>query len=76
MADRPSPHTFAGADAADLKLAARELEAGQKLLAAAYAITERRERAAAIAVAIGRLALASRFVDEVVCRRTAKEPAA
>lgn len=71
-----SPYSHAGADDAALKFAARELGEAHEMLIAAHAMGDRRERAEAIKAAVGRLALASRQIDEVVERRTKKEPSA
>jgi hypothetical protein len=67
----PQPSRFApaGLDDSELRIAVAELAAGRELLRAAHEIAEPRERLEALRVAVGRLALASRAIDEVVDRR-------
>lgn len=67
MKPAPSP---AAADAVDLRFAARELEEARAALAAAHELVEPRARREAVKAAIGKLALASRAIDEVISRRT------
>ncbi len=70
--EHPSPPpSLAVTDDRDLRFAARELEAARGALAAAHAIAYRFDRDEAIQVAIAKLALASRAIDEVVERRQA-----
>lgn len=65
-----SPHTFAGADDADLVFAQRELAVGREQLRQAHVIVGSRERAEATKDALARLSLASRAIADVVQRRT------
>jgi predicted GNAT family N-acyltransferase len=62
-------HRLSEIDDVDLRFAARELAAARAALLVAHAIVERRERTEAIKTSIGRLALASRAIDQVVGRR-------
>lgn len=68
--DRPAPWSPAGRDDGELGLAVRELVAAREMLMAAHAISDRRDRSEALKVAIARLALASRAIDDVVDRHT------
>jgi hypothetical protein len=70
MADRPAPWTPAGRDDSELGLAARELTAAREMLKAAHTVPDQRERREALKVAVARLALASRAIDDVVDRHT------
>lgn len=54
-------------DDTDLRLAIDELSAGRAMLAEAYAL-DKRERTEARKVAIAKIKLASRMIDEVVDR--------
>lgn len=56
-------------DSRDLDLAMRDLVDGREALAAAHQITDHRERREALKVAVGKLALAARWIDDVVDRR-------
>lgn len=55
-------------DDRDLAAAIKELEAGREMLREAHRIPESAQRRAAIAEALGRVALGGRFVDDLVIR--------
>jgi hypothetical protein len=64
--------SVAARDDVDLRIALSELAAGREMLADAHAMLDRRDRFEATKVAIARLALAARAIDEVVDRGTPK----